>query len=439
MTVDPKKVVGDIFGKPKGKAGAYDQFLDFPPPGVSPKEWQAYVAEMNAKQGPGLTGAKSLGPGQFKEKRDALYEKFRKDKAAGWKPGGTKPATATTPTSGKPSPAQRIADLTEADKAERQRLLDAYGKAGLVTSQRYQAAAKEGRDIAGAANKQEQDALAQLTTQYFDLNKEDQNALADYLAKTDPYMAEIVAKAADPADLQRMLDSYETEKGAVDKYKELSDPTVTANERFVAEKLRRQFEAQDKSNRMAVSEQMANRGLRSGGQEIAANQSLQQGLAQDRLMNELGIQAGAVDRSMKALEGWQRGANQLGQSANAIADFNQSEQQWRDEWKAKEAKRISDLSKERETTTRTNTKQRGDRDETIYKGGRDVADSTYGRNQDVIAGDIAAADFDYKNSGDYRAKALGDMDTYREQLIASLGLGINEAESELEKEENPPA
>ena len=111
------------------------------------------------------------------------------------------------------------------------------------------------------------------------------------------YESQAAQAFADPRDLAE-------QREARDKYKSLSDPSVTAQERFLAEMARRKFETDDRSSRQAVSESLAARGLRSGGQQIAMQQSARQQIAQDRVLAELGMQANAVGRSMQALEGY---------------------------------------------------------------------------------------------------------------------------------------
>jgi len=95
------------------------------------------------------------------------------------------------------------------------------------------------------------------------------------------------------------------------KYKELTTPQATAQERYLAEIARRSFEAQDRGNREAQMQDLAFRGLRSGGAEVAAMDSQRQQLGQDRTQAELGLQANAVGRSMQALEGYTSASGQL--------------------------------------------------------------------------------------------------------------------------------
>lgn len=415
--------------------GPYDKFRGKVPKGVDPAEWDAYLNARN----------KEYAKRPIIQNHRAALEGSADDlMAAGQKGGYFKepytptPAAGADSTSGEPTAADQVTEATKTNKTERERLLDAFGRAGLVTSQAYHNAAAEGRKIAGEASTKQQAALDALISQYADLDKQDQNALAKYLEQTDPYMAEIIAKGENPEDVQRQLEAYNTQKEAVDKYKELSDPTVTAKERYMSELARRQFESADLSNRQAVSEQMANRGLRSGGQEIAANQSSQMQLAQDRLLKELGIQGQAVDRSMKALEGWERGANDLGLAAGAIRTADASERHWQAEWKGKEATRIAGLAGTRKTQSDTTTGNIGQRAHQGYTAKGETADKQYQWGQDAIGGDIKAVDFDYQNASDYRTAAEGDMDKNLEELIQQLGIQQNKQQSDKAEKEFPP-
>lgn len=101
------------------------------------------------------------------------------------------------------------------------------------------------------------------------------------------------------------------QREVLEKYKALSNPEVTAQERYLAEIARRSFESQDRSSREAVMQDLGLRGLRSGGAEIAGALASQERLGQDRTLAELGLQANAVQRSMVALQGWQGSADSL--------------------------------------------------------------------------------------------------------------------------------
>jgi hypothetical protein len=296
----------------------------------------------------------------------------------------------------------------EADQGEEQALAGLKG-AQDTASQAFHGVAARQRADANAANQNSRNIVAGLGGEFAKLNAQDQNALADYLKATDPQMAEIMARSSDPADLQRELDAYSQQQGVADKYKDLTDPQVTAKERYMSELARREFESADKSNREAVSEQLANRGLRSGGQQIAMQQGMQQQLSQDRLLKELGIQAGAVDRSMKAMEGWNTATNNLSVTAGAIRSANDSQRQYEDEFKAKEAKRISDLAGQRNTATNTTTSQVGGRAETLAGKGLEVEGDVYNRNKDSNSVDWDVAGKDYGMAGDYYTGAVNKL------------------------------
>src|SRR3990172_2219944 len=110
----------------------------------------------------------------------------------------------------------------------------------------------------------------------------------------------------------------------MEKYKALSDPGVTAQERYLAEIARRSFEAQDRGSREAVLSDQSARGVRSGASEIASALGNQERFGQDRTLAELGLQANAVQRSMVALGGWQQSADSLrAAQQNGLAMYTQ--------------------------------------------------------------------------------------------------------------------
>lgn len=129
------------------------------------------------------------------------------------------------------------------------------------------------------------------------------------------------------ARLQQELDTGGNDQREVmAKYKALSDPNITAQERYLAEIARRSFEAQDKGSREAVLSDQAARGVRSGASEIASNLANQERFGQDRTLSELGLQANAVQRSMQALGGWQGSADSLrAAQQNGLAMYTQAQ------------------------------------------------------------------------------------------------------------------
>lgn len=416
--------------------GPYDKFRGRAPKDIDPAEWDAYLDSRNEeyKKQPIIQNHRAALEGSAddlaKAGRGSGY--FKKP----YTPTATDGTTGGTTA---PTPGQEIKNYIEGTTIpQRNALVNNLAEAGRGQSEVYHQAAKEGRTLSEQASAKQQAALDQLLSHYADLDKQDQNALADYLAKTDPYMAEIIAKGENPEDVQRQLQAYNTQKEAVDKYKSLSDPAVTAQERYMSELARRGFESADRSNRMAVSEQMANRGLRSGGQEIAANQSSQEQLAQDRLLKELGIQSQAVGRSMDALKGWSEGANQLSTAAGAIRSADASERHWQDNFKAQEATRVSNLASARKTASDTTTGNIGQRAHQGYQAQGETTTNQYNWGTNAISGDVKAGDVDYNTVGDYVTTAGNALNQNLNDLIHGHGIVINEQESTKEQEENPP-
>lgn len=124
------------------------------------------------------------------------------------------------------------------------------------------------------------------------------------------------------ANLGRILADVETggreQQEVLDRYKSLSaSPQATAQERYLAEIARRSFEAQDRSSREAVMQDLKQRGLNSGTLQIANQLAEQERLGQDRTLAELGLQANAVNRQMAALAGYGDAANALRGSTQA--------------------------------------------------------------------------------------------------------------------------
>jgi hypothetical protein len=135
------------------------------------------------------------------------------------------------------------------------------------------------------------------------------------------------------------------------------DPEVTAKEQFLMEQARVQEEMDRRSAMDAALRDLEFRGARSGGAEIAALTGAQQITSQNRMLQDLGTQAGAVDRSMQAMEGYGRTADRMrtasfdedfkrGTAADeismwnkeALADYNM----WRDEFTQTERDRSVD-------------------------------------------------------------------------------------------------
>lgn len=106
------------------------------------------------------------------------------------------------------------------------------------------------------------------------------------------------AAAKAKTDITGMQGQYD----ALRKLQGLTDPEVTAKEQFMMEQSRRSQEGDQRAYRDAVLENLADRGASGSGAEIAAMLGAQQETGQRRMLEDLGTRAGAVDRSMQALD-----------------------------------------------------------------------------------------------------------------------------------------
>lgn len=142
------------------------------------------------------------------------------------------------------------------------------------------------------------------------------------------YTSQAAGAFADPNDvarqraaLDRLFQEAETggadQKKVFDKFFDLSDPTVTAKERAAFEQIQGAAEGRDRSQRLAIDADLAQRGLRSGASQIASQLSDRTSTANARNAGLLGIQGMAVDRALSALGG-------AGTTANQMRTLNQS-------------------------------------------------------------------------------------------------------------------
>lgn len=179
------------------------------------------------------------------------------------------------------------------------------------------------------------------------LNIQDEDSLANYLGEMDPLKAAQIARASDPKYVQQQQDVY-------DKYKELSNPEVTAQERFLAEMVRRKFEGDDKSSRDAQYAALKSRGLNSGGQQIAAQLASRQAQGSERVLGELGLSASAQQRAMGAIAGQGGVAEQLRNADDKMRNFQ-------DTYAQNDSIRRQSVIQGQENTQMANTAQRGTR------------------------------------------------------------------------------
>lgn len=136
---------------------------------------------------------------------------------------------------------------------------------------------------------------------------------------------------SNPGDVAQQQDAINKLKGAInggewnknltdvrEKYKGLSDPEITDQERFIMEKFRQNNEGQMRSNREALSADQAARGVKSGASEQVGLGMFNQQTGQDRVLSELGAGANAIGRSMDAMQGWKE-TSEFGRQAELQA------------------------------------------------------------------------------------------------------------------------
>lgn len=106
---------------------------------------------------------------------------------------------------------------------------------------------------------------------------------------------------------------------ALQQYGALTTPEATAKERFLYEQQRNQQEQQEKASREALMERYRLRGAGNSGMELASILQSGQQNSQNRLLGDLGTQAGAVDRSMAALAGYGNLSSTMMGQGNQVA------------------------------------------------------------------------------------------------------------------------
>lgn len=241
------------------------------------------------------------------------------------------------------------------------------GQAASANAQQNANLAQLGGAVSGA-NSQQNALLATYQSQLASMNAEDRAAYSRYLQETNPLMAELIAQNSNPEYVKNMED-------VVSRYRDLATPQVTDQERFLAELARRKFESDDQGNREALQEQLATRGLKSGGLVIAGQQAKQQQLSQDRMLNELGLNAQAVSRGMQGLAGYS-------DASTALRNADDAMRQFQDVYKQNEYVRRGNLAQQRNQQSLATTGQITARDTAGYNAGSQTVRDNYGRNLD---------------------------------------------------------
>lgn len=295
------------------------------------------------------------------------------------------------------------------------------------TQDAYSDVARQAAEAALKYNQQQQDIQNKLSGTYAGLNASDLAANQQYQTETNPLMQALQARGYGP-DVLADAEGLGAQRDVMQRYKDLSSPEMTAQERYLGEIARRNFESQDRSNREAVMQDLSQRGLQSGTLQIANNLAAQERLGQDRTLAELGMQANAVGRSMQALQGYGGQANALRSANDAINMFNKEQsqvtQRFQDQYAADEAKRVGELAGKRMQGTIDTNKGIGVRasDESL-QGQSATRDQSY-RDREGRDAQQAAADVQYKTDTDYNNayRDIGTNDWTRQMgLLGAAG------------------
>jgi hypothetical protein len=260
----------------------------------------------------------------------------------------------------------------------------------------------------------------------------DTQALEDYLDSLggyDPleatgYAGDVESEAAFAEADGRSIDA---QNRLLNKYGGLMDPEVTAKEQFLMEQARVQEEMDRRSAMDAALRDLEMRGARSGGAEIAALTGAQQITSQNRLMQDLGTQAGAVDRAMTAMEGYGRTADSM-RTASFDEDFKRGTAA--DEISMWNKEALGDYNMWRDEFTQTERDRSVERDGSAYDARNNTTNRIFGRAGSLYNEKEDAAGLKLGVEGD---KESSDTDYLK------LGLGkieADDADRELEDEED---
>lgn len=112
------------------------------------------------------------------------------------------------------------------------------------------------------------------------------------------------------------------QQSALAQYGALTSPEATAKEKFLYEQQREAQEQQEAASRAALMNDYRVRGVGGSGMELGSILQAGQQNSQQRLLGDLGTQAGAVDRSMQALAGYGNLSSQMVAQGNQVNQAN---------------------------------------------------------------------------------------------------------------------
>lgn len=216
----------------------------------------------------------------------------------------------------------------------------------------------------------------------------DNYALAQYLSEMSGY--DPLAASEYVGDYESGGEGYDAQADALGRFKALTNPQVTAEEKFLQEQARVAEERDRRSAMDAALRDLEARGARSGGAEIAALTGAQDTTSQNRMMSDLGTQANAVNRSMRALEGYGSTASDMRGAEDRVGMFNSKLMNdynvWKDDFTARERDAAVDRTGQTRDARNDVTNRMFGRKGALYNEKEDLAGMKLGVEGDKESG-----------------------------------------------------
>jgi hypothetical protein len=202
--------------------------------------------------------------------------------------------------------------------------------------------------------------------------------------KPADYVGDTTSKAATAAGDAGAID---TQKQVLQKLVDRSNPEVTAQEKALQEQASQKQQQDEAASRSALMSSLAQRGIKSGGAEVAGAAAGGQQQSQNRMISDLGTAAGAVSRATENTKA-------AGVEAGQIRD-----QSFNEDYQRGTAADIAD---------RFNKTAKSAYNEWADKFGQSERDKAVGREQDVFNADQGTAQNDYLRNIDPAKFAQGN-------------------------------
>jgi len=304
------------------------------------------------------------------------------------------------------------------------------------------------------------DALSALGNSYSGLNASDEAILSNFLATqggisipdsqaaqafADPASIAAQKQAEDmllaaangslnvstnPADLARQQQSYAQLQGAAngsldahtnpedlarqaqaaDKLWGLTDPQMTAQERFLMEKFRQEEEHSRQAAMDAALRNLSARGQLGSGGEIGALLGSQQTTSQNRMLQDLGAQANAVQRAQQSLGLYSDLSTQMRNASDAMTSGNMNRREGAMEGAGSMA-----------TSMRNASDALASGNANRQLGATESAGSLAGQQRGQSFGESLARG----NAADATSRAQADLSQHQAETGLNAGLGVN--------------